>query len=471
MIQNKAIELLPSDSLESCEANISAIDRFESEVIKACDYERGQQYKAIKEGGYYKAIGTWEDYCESRGVSRAYVDRLSTHSNIVDLINTAPVGAVKEKTQTIPDKAQAYIDKAMNDAREEAEIELLNAGIVDVDDDGELITPTHEYQTRPLNPIPNEDKPQVWQSAVSKANGQQPTNTQVKAAVAEYKEAKTEPPPIEVISDMPNFITLDYWATLDQAKQAELLTDLTDKSKFNQQKNDNIEWALWSWNPITGCLHNCNYCYARDIANRFYSELGDIDKRFQPVLRLDRINAPSNTKQPDLSKVDDPIKQLGLKNVFVCSMADLFGKWLPSEWIELVLEQVRNNPQWNFLFLTKFPQRMAEFDYPANAWLGTSVDKQYAVARAEKAFAKLRDNGYQGVTWLSCEPMLEKLTFDNIGLFDWVVIGGSSKSTQTAEFYPPRDWINHLESQAYQNGCKVYEKSNLLSRIKEYPSG
>lgn len=33
---------------------------------------------------------------------------------------------------------------------------------------------------------------------------------------------------------------------------------------FNQV-NDNIGWAKWSWNPVTGCLHNCDYCYARDI--------------------------------------------------------------------------------------------------------------------------------------------------------------------------------------------------------------
>lgn len=462
-IVNRAVELLPSTSLDNCEANIAMIDSFEAEAIKACDYERGQQYKAIKEGGYYKQFGTWEDYCEARGVSKNYSDKLIRHSNTVDTIKTGTVVPVNELNNQ-------HINGAMDKARYEAETVLIERGIVDVDDDGELIIPTHEYQTRPLNPVPNEDKPKVWQSAVEKANGSQPTNTQVKQAVQEYKTATTaEPQPIEILDDVPNFITLDYWQSLDQQKQTDLLTDLADKSKFNKQDNDNIEWALWSWNPVTGCLHNCPYCYARDIANRFYAELGDVEERFKPVLRLDRINAPSNTKQPDLTKIDDPIKRLGLKNVFVCSMADLFGKWIPSEWIELVLEQVRNNPQWNFLFLTKFPIRMAEFSYPDNAWLGTSVDKQFAVERAEKAFTKLRASGYNGVTWISCEPMLERLTFNNIGLFDWVVIGGASKSTQTAEFYPPRDWINHLESQAYSNGCKVYEKSNLLARIKEYP--
>src|SRR6478752_1479055 len=30
--------------------------------------------------------------------------------------------------------------------------------------------------------------------------------------------------------------------------------------------NKNIGWAAWSWNPMTGCLHGCKYCYAREIA-------------------------------------------------------------------------------------------------------------------------------------------------------------------------------------------------------------
>ena len=30
-----------------------------------------------------------------------------------------------------------------------------------------------------------------------------------------------------------------------------------------------IDWADSTWSPITGCLHGCEYCYARGIANRF----------------------------------------------------------------------------------------------------------------------------------------------------------------------------------------------------------
>ena len=30
-----------------------------------------------------------------------------------------------------------------------------------------------------------------------------------------------------------------------------------------------IEWCDYTWNPITGCLHDCEYCYARTITRRF----------------------------------------------------------------------------------------------------------------------------------------------------------------------------------------------------------
>ena len=65
--------------------------------------------------------------------------------------------------------------------------------------------------------------------------------------------------------------------------------------------------------------------------------------------------------------------------------------------------------------------------------------------------------------------MLERLTFTRLDLFDWVVVGGASSSTQTPEFHPPREWVEHIEAQAREAGCRIYEKTNLLERICEYP--
>ncbi len=263
-----------------------------------------------------------------------------------------------------------------------------------------------------------------------------------------------------------NTISVQEWDDADDAQRSSWLA-LRSSNKFNET-NDNIEWASWSWNPVTGCLHDCPYCYARDIATRFYPQ------KFTPSFLPDRLSAPANTKVPNLSGIDDPELRMAKRNVFVCSMADLFGKWVPTAWIDAVLQQAWDNPQWTFLFLTKFPVRMAEFEFPKNSWIGTTVDKQYAVSRAEKAFTKIRMGGYEGIAWLSCEPMMEKLTFSSLDMFDWVVMGGSSKSTQTPEHKPEFSWTNHLYNQAKALDLPVYMKTNLgieqSVRVREYPT-
>ena len=290
--------------------------------------------------------------------------------------------------------------------------------------------------------------------------GRSSTTERVTESTTLFADEEREPPaheqnaPETDLQD-PAFITLDTWNGMSKADRKTSLATKGTK-KFNDQTgSDAIEWALWSWNPVTGCKHDCPYCYARDIANRFYPQ------KFEVSLYPDRLTAPVNTPFPTAKAAE----WIGHKNVFVCSMADLFGRWVPTEWIEAVLDQCRKAKQWNFLFLTKFPVRMAEFDFPTNAWVGTTVDCQARVANAERSFRKVK----AGVKWLSCEPMIEPLKFSDLGAFDWVVIGGSSRSSETPEWHPPRKWVFDLEWEARKLGVKVYEKTNLWERVRQYP--
>jgi protein gp37 len=237
-----------------------------------------------------------------------------------------------------------------------------------------------------------------------------------------------------------------------EAAPAAIITEIkpTPRPTFNQT-NEMVDWARWTWNPVTGCEHNCVYCYARDIANRFYAE------GFKPTNRPERLEAPRNTRLPGLASVSpNPIERTSWKNVFVCSMADLFGRWVPDEWIDGVFDSCRKSPEWNYLFLTKFPQRYVGLDFPETAWVGTSVDEQKRVANAEKAFRKID----VPVKWLSVEPMQEPIKFNDLSVFDWVVIGGRSRSSGAPEMFPDPDWVTSLINDARQAGCKVYCKPN-----------
>src|SRR5262249_8582475 len=132
-------------------------------------------------------------------------------------------------------------------------------------------------------------------------------------------DGRLELPMVKNASQEPRYVTLEQWEKLGTEERRRILEEANGTSRFNSQgNNESIEWALWSWNPVTGCLHGCPYCYARDTANRIY------ETKFNPTLWPDRLRAPKNTPFP----VKKAANWMGHKNVFVCSMADLFGGWV-----------------------------------------------------------------------------------------------------------------------------------------------
>jgi protein gp37 len=220
---------------------------------------------------------------------------------------------------------------------------------------------------------------------------------------------------------------------------------------------DKVDWAKWTWNPVFGCKHGCEYCYARDFANRQKKDFG------KPELYMHKLSCPKNTVIPE-DKMDLP----GVHNVFVCSMSDLFGDWVPQDWIDKVFNAVNDNPQWNYIFLTKNPNRYREITFPENCWMGTTVDSQDRVDIAVDAFK----NFDAEIKFVSFEPMLTEIDMKG-GLehFNWVIIGGQSKSSRTKENKQPWEWTESLLWQARQSDCKVYFKPNLSNYgPKEYPT-
>lgn len=240
-------------------------------------------------------------------------------------------------------------------------------------------------------------------------------------------------------------------------------TGSKSKTKFNKT-NDSIQWALWTWNPVTGCLHGCKYCYAREIAENSQFK-GVFPAGFKPLFRHDRLDAPKNTKvKVDLEKPES-------KRVFVCSMADLFGKWVPSEWINKIIYATKQAPELEYLFLTKNPSRYLKIDMPDNFWLGATVDTQ---VRVEKTIEIMRSVKSGGIKWISFEPLLEPIMADFTGI-DWIVIGAQSGTrqpdgTKIDAFSPKFEWVMDLVIQAGKAGCAVYMKQNLLGKVSEqYP--
>lgn len=217
---------------------------------------------------------------------------------------------------------------------------------------------------------------------------------------------------------------------------------LPEKQSTFNRTTENIGWAAWSWNPVTGCNGGCSYCYAKDIAMRFTGH-------FKPEFHKDRLNAAANTK---------PISGIkGGSRVFVCSMADLFGSWVPNEWISSVIKVVESNPQWTFVFLTKNPRRYESVTFPDNAWIGATVDTQARVKDTEKYM----ERAVAEFKFVSCEPLLEKVEFKNPEIFDAFIIGGQSASSGAPAFQPEWKWVMTLLRQVEDLKKLLWWKDNL----------
>ena len=102
-----------------------------------------------------------------------------------------------------------------------------------------------------------------------------------------------------------------------------------------------IDWCDFSWNPVTGCNFGCEYCYARRQATRFSgntrlnmtneqlkTETAGLYILEQPFKNYNGAVLPFPVGfAPTFHKyrLGDPAKKKKPANIFVCSMADLFG--------------------------------------------------------------------------------------------------------------------------------------------------
>ena len=249
-----------------------------------------------------------------------------------------------------------------------------------------------------------------------------------------------------------------------------------------------ISWCDSTWNPVTGCLHGCEYCYARRIAERFgratiavcgedgYAEYGgmtcadgncheleypyeDYGKgctapypfEFDPTFHRYKLDEPQRWKKP--------------RTIFVCSMSDLFGEWVPDKWIDQVFKACEAAPQHRYLFLTKNPARLCKMaragilPYHDNWWFGSTLDSKNA---------KRFQGGFIYHTFSSIEPLTEHMHvgLGSFGSDEWVIIGAET-GNRKGKIIPKREWVENIVEAAQITGMKVFMKESLRGLMGE----
>lgn len=278
-----------------------------------------------------------------------------------------------------------------------------------------------------------------------------------------------------------------------------------------------IEWCDSTWNPITGCLHGCEYCYARKIAQRFGAVRiggmnGQICELNEPYRRSKdgQINPYPYEFLPTLHRylLDKPQHWKKPRNIFAGSMADMWGAWVPDEWKIEVMEACRKAPQHNYLFLTKDPlgyhiwPTKEHPDYSDvgartdNMWLGVTYTGTEITPREHQEW----DNNFWYIwrmganilpgnhhTFISIEPLRRDIcevederdggkileNFLRPGsfgtpskFFEWAIIGAETGNRKD-KVTPKREWVDKIVELCDRGSIPVFMKESLLPVMGE----
>ena len=260
-----------------------------------------------------------------------------------------------------------------------------------------------------------------------------------------------------------------------------------------------IDWCDATWNPVTGCLHGCEYCYARGIAKRFGGHWdeealrsrggnGENHDLKKPMLRhttgKNRDKSVHSVVAPypycfdptfHRYKLSEPASWEKPRTIFVCSMADLFGEWVPVEWIEEVFGACIAAPQHRYLFLTKNPHRYVRLAMDGmlpdeeNFWYGTTT-----TTPDDSAFFHTGRN-----TFVSIEPILEAfIEPGNDGTVEkikWIIVGAET-GNRTGRVVPKKEWIEGIAMECEKRRKPIFMKESLRELmgddfVQEFPWG
>ena len=205
-----------------------------------------------------------------------------------------------------------------------------------------------------------------------------------------------------------------------------------------------IEWTNETLNTISGCTkysEGCQNCYAEKMHKRL------------TAMGQEKYNLPFN-----VIKMHNPLTESAkriTKNTNMCfvnSMSDTFHKDVPDEYIYSLLQCLNMYGHVKFQVLTKRAERLPNFSYPENIWLGVTVEKAKYKSRIDylrKTDAKIK--------FLSCEPLLEDLGELDLSGIDWVIVGGES-GNKARPMHP--EWVKNIQKQC--------EKQNVAFFFKQW---
>lgn len=203
----------------------------------------------------------------------------------------------------------------------------------------------------------------------------------------------------------------------------------------------NISKAIKTLNPVVGCTFNCNYCYARKVNTRFH-----ITEDFsQPCFFEERLKQ-LHSKKPS--------------TFLLTSMSD-FADWKP-EWIQITFEALKQNPQHEYLLLTKRPEALDTSITLPHVWMGVTITSKNERERIRILQEKVKASQY----FITLEPLQSDVETIDLSGVSWVVIG-SETGNRKGKIKTDPAWVKNIVLQAKKNAVPVFMKEKLVDVVGE----
>lgn len=233
-----------------------------------------------------------------------------------------------------------------------------------------------------------------------------------------------------------------------------------------------IQWAEKTWNPIIGCSMvspGCTNCYAMRMAWRLQHN-PKLNGRYAGIARKTEKGKAIFTGKVKVVKevMRQPYRWKKPQRIFVNSMSDLFHDGISANFYVDFWKVVRENPQHQFLILTKRPQNISARlpedwgDGYDNVWLLVSIENQKQASERILQLLSIKAK----VRGLSCEPLLSSLIIPDCIMqrLDWIVVGGESgPNARKMEDW----WAHQLITDAKRNKVAAFMKQFGTVAAKE----
>jgi len=181
---------------------------------------------------------------------------------------------------------------------------------------------------------------------------------------------------------------------------------------------------------------------------------------FRLYPRLKSMGLPAYQWSPDVIHIhretlERPLGWRRPRMIFTNSMSDFFHERIPFEFLDKVLEVIRETPQHTYQILTKRSWRMMKYAetierFPDNVWCGVSVESatyKFRIDHLRKVKARVR--------FVSVEPLIAPLGSIDLSEIHWVIVGGESGPNRRSF---RKDWACDIRDQCLRANMPFFFK-------------